>query len=207
MGGSYREVLLTTLTVHIFLTASLKEIQTVLSWRKFNWNHDPPMTTSCCGGSWKIFRLKIHPLYNSLISSMMSSANPHKASKQLGSWCLYVGSHQALAKPVVPSSIEEIHVSHGLYFICQMRGGWLQARHLGQIHGCICIILHVVHKCKIVQGDACVLTVPTRHWRHESILVACKTLTESSTYVKFVIKFVGTTNLTNILNFREPLNN
>ena len=45
------------------------------------------------------------------------------------------------------------------------------------------------------------------HWRHEPISVTCKTLTKSSTFVKFVIKFVGITNLTNILNIREPLNN
>jgi hypothetical protein len=45
------------------------------------------------------------------------------------------------------------------------------------------------------------------HQRDEPILVARKTLTKSSTYVKFVIKFVGTANLTNILKFREPLNN
>ena len=45
------------------------------------------------------------------------------------------------------------------------------------------------------------------HRRHEPILVAHKTLTKSSTYVKFVIKFVGITNLTNISNFRDPLNN
>ena len=44
------------------------------------------------------------------------------------------------------------------------------------------------------------------HWKHEPILVAHKTLTKSSTYVKFVIKFVGTTNLTNFSNFRKPLN-
>ena len=34
------------------------------------------------------------------------------------------------------------------------------------------------------------------HQRHEPILVSCKTLTKSSTYVKFVVKFVGNTNLT-----------
>ena len=32
------------------------------------------------------------------------------------------------------------------------------------------------------------------HWRHEPILVACKTLTKSSTYVKFVITFEGAAN-------------
>ena len=45
------------------------------------------------------------------------------------------------------------------------------------------------------------------HWRHEPILVAHKTLTKSSTYVKLVIKFVGTTSFISILNFREPPNN
>ena len=45
------------------------------------------------------------------------------------------------------------------------------------------------------------------HRRHKLIFVACKTLTKSSTYVKFVIKFVGPANLINISNFREPLNN
>ena len=52
-----------------------------------------------------------------------------------------------------------------------------------------------------------VFSYDSTHRRHEPILVTCKTLTKSSTYVKFVIKFVGTANLTNILNFREPLNN
>ena len=52
-----------------------------------------------------------------------------------------------------------------------------------------------------------IMTPAKYHQRHEPILVADKTLTKSSTYVNFVIKFVGITNLTNILNFREPLNN
>ena len=55
-------------------------------------------------------------------------------------------------------------------------------------------------------GAVCKFKIIT-HRRHEPILVARKTLTKSSTYVKFVIKFVGTANITNILNFREPLNN
>ena len=45
------------------------------------------------------------------------------------------------------------------------------------------------------------------HRRHEPILVVRKTLTKSSTYVKFLIKLVGTANLTNISKFREPPNN
>ena len=55
-------------------------------------------------------------------------------------------------------------------------------------------------------GAVCKFKIIT-HRRHEPILVARKTLTKSSTYVKFVIKFVGTANLTNIMKFREPLNN
>ena len=38
------------------------------------------------------------------------------------------------------------------------------------------------------------------HWRHEPILVAHKTLTESSTYVKFVITFEGAANPTHNLS-------
>jgi len=32
------------------------------------------------------------------------------------------------------------------------------------------------------------------HWRQESFLVACKTYTKPSTFVKYVIKLVGTAN-------------
>ena len=42
------------------------------------------------------------------------------------------------------------------------------------------------------------------HQRQEHFFAARKTITKPSTYVKFVIKFVGAANLTNILSLSEP---
>ena len=69
------------------------------------------------------------------------------------------------------------------------------------------LLLGVKFPYKFATTHSSLSVIHSCHWRHEPILVTCKTLTKSSTYVKFVIKFVGPKNLTNILNFREPLNN
>jgi hypothetical protein len=45
------------------------------------------------------------------------------------------------------------------------------------------------------------------HQRQEPFFVVHKTITKPSTFVQFVIKFVGVKNLTNILSLSEPHNN
>ena len=62
------------------------------------------------------------------------------------------------------------------------------------------LLLGVKFPYKFATTHSSLSVIHSCHWRHEPILVTCKTLTKSSTYVKFVITFEGTANPTHNLS-------